>query len=152
TEPVLQGDMHPALTVTGWRPSTRRVLGSERVTVTLAIQVAEPLPEKLALSLQLFHVDGTRVGQTEFPPDPSFPASRWPTGEPLRLALPLLLPEGLEPGVYEWRLSAYTAEGSEVTPFGEQVSVGRFLAGEAPSPLAPTVENAALARFGESIL
>jgi hypothetical protein len=124
SEPVTQSDLAPELSVVGWELPPTQVRAGEAVTVSVALQANVPLDRDLSFSLQLFREDGTGVTQQDVAPDPSFPPSRWPVGEPLRLGIPLVVPGDLSSGSYEWRLSAYTLENG-FTPFGQQVVLGR---------------------------
>ncbi|MDQ4077136.1 MAG: DUF2723 domain-containing protein [Chloroflexota bacterium] len=151
TDPVLQGELAPELSVVGWHPSARRVLAAETVTVTVGLRPNEPITQDLSFSLQLFHENGLRVGQEDISPDPFFPPQEWSVGEPLRLSIPLTIPEEVDPGLYEWRLSAYDLQ-EEAIPVGQQVTLGRFLVGAAPPPLAMEALERPIAQFGEEII
>jgi hypothetical protein len=107
------------------------VRAGEVVTVNVGLQVNAPLDRDLSFSLQLFRADGTSVTQQDVAPDPSFPSSGWPVGEPLRLGIPLVIPADMASGTYEWRLSAYTLENG-FTAFGQQVVLGRSTLGVQP--------------------
>ncbi len=152
SDPVLQSYLAPELTVVGWEPSQRRVLATETLTVSIGLQASAPLARDLSFSLQLFRADGAPFGQVEVPPDPFFPSSEWPLGEPLRLPVTFTLPEALPPALYEWRLSAYRIEGAEAVPVGQQVTLGRFLVGATPPPLALDELPADAVRFGGAIV
>ncbi len=123
-EAVAQSDLAPELSVVGWEPPPTQVRAGEAVTVSVGLRANVPLDRDLSFSLQLFKEDGTGVTQQDVPPDPSFPSSAWPVGEPLRLGIPLVIPVDLPSGSYEWRLSAYTLENG-FTTFGQQVVLGR---------------------------
>jgi hypothetical protein len=130
-EPVAQSALAPELSVVGWEPPPAQVTAGETVTVSVGLQVNTPLNRDLSFSLQLFSEDGTGVTQQDVPPDPSFPSSAWPVGEPLRLGIPLTIPADIASATYEWRLSAYTLENG-FTVFGQQVVLGRSTLGVQP--------------------
>jgi hypothetical protein len=123
-EPVAQSDLAPELSVVGWEPPVAQVTGGKTVTVSVGLEANVPLDRDLSFSLQLFGEDGTGVTQQDVSPDPSFPSSAWPVGEPLRLGIPVTIPADIASGSYEWRLSAYTLENG-FTAFGQQVVLGR---------------------------
>ncbi|MBA3531240.1 MAG: hypothetical protein H0T73_04880, partial [Ardenticatenales bacterium] len=126
TEPPLQPDLAPALSVIGWEPTALRVQPGDLVTLSIALLPNAPLHEKLSFSLQLFDAAGTPIAQAEFPPDPFYPPTEWPAGEPARLLVSLVIPAETAEGLYEWRLSSYLLEGEQFTAVGQQVRIGRF--------------------------
>lgn len=124
TEPVVQSDLAPELSVLAWEPPLPRISAGETATVNIALQANAPLERDLSFSLQLFREDGTLLTQQDVAPDPFFPSSTWPTNEPLRLAIPIAIPADAPPNTLEWRLSAYTLDDT-LTPFGQQITLGR---------------------------
>lgn len=126
TEPVLQADLAPQLSIIGWSASHDPVQAGDNVTLSFALQANIPIEEDLSFSLQLFNAEGTSVTQQDISPDPFLPSSEWPVDKPLRLLIPLTIPPEAAPGPHEWRLSSYllTEEGFE--PVGQQIIVAQF--------------------------
>jgi hypothetical protein len=135
SQPVLQSDLAPELSLVGWDASPPPRLGGVRggqglagqsITLSLALQANQPITHDLSFSLQLFATDGTPITQQDIAPDPFYPSSDWPVGEPLRLQIPLTIPAEVAAGTYEWRLSSYVLQQEGFLPIGQQVVIGQF--------------------------
>jgi len=126
TEPVLQADLAPQLSVVGWSASHDPVRAGDIVTLSFALQPNTPIEQNLSFSLQLFNADGTPVTQQDISPDPFLPSSEWPTNAPLRLRIPLTIPADTPPGAHEWRLSSYLLTEEGFSSVGQQIIIAQF--------------------------
>ena len=126
TNPVLQSDLAPELSVIGWAPSAPQTAAGDTVTLAIGLQTNAPIAHNLSFSLQLFRTDGSPITQNDIGPDPFLPSSEWPITEPLRLTIPLTIPADAAPGPCEWRLSTYVLKDDGFDSIGQQVTIAQF--------------------------
>lgn len=127
TEPVLQSDLAPELSVLSWAPSATEIVAGDRVTLSIGLQANTPIAHNLSFSLQLFRANGEGITQEDIAPDPFLPSSEWPVDVPLRLHIPITIPADSAPGECEWRLSTYVLKDDGFESIGQQIPIAKFV-------------------------
>jgi hypothetical protein len=113
-----------ALQVHGFTINEGEPYPGEKLIIGVQYEPLRSLKRPYTLSLQLFDLEGEKVGQADdhVPGQGEYPPTRWGVGELIQDRFSLMLNSELSPGSYSLMLRAYTPAGED--ELGELTEIG----------------------------